>query len=966
MDNFSLNTHHAYLNNDIIFKSNGSVSIVDKVTGKEYHFTDELKTRLCAGRHVFACGNQEEEVYIEDAIKLGGGRIKGAFVFDDNPWIFVTTKDRLYITNKETKEEKLEYSITPDSIKDLGKQYAFEHFQYFLFQTKNDYAVYDVLYGKIIYSFDNHIYSNYRLVIYKKENGIEVYDFRQKKVVVYFEGQYSFGNKFYFVKERKLYGLNTSSSFINVIDFVEEIGEEDLLLGNYLLKLEKDYSEKKEYSYFGLGNGENNMNKTKLIFPYYIENWKGEDTKSFQRTRDSYNKFKEENKGLLSDNSNIKSMCIGVRINRSLYEWENHSHMITLYGEIVAYPALTHAIPFKLKGIEGEALDFSDATIEPATPCPDDGGTEMEYGEPECELNKGEILLGKSLSGNLLITKEDNNLYLRNIKDKSRNEILNNSFDSSNYTNAYFTSDGKSIVVQLNNNEGKILGFEDLNMIHFDVDGFTVSRNEGFNSNNFINHKSAKALIIEHNSLIEVAKKPNDNGHRFFTCGKNPDGTPRIGYIPENAAQRWFVPEATLDEFQYVEIVRDKNGVPFKDAQGNPRPMPCLMLVGNSDTSSMNFTVAGNEGFNGYKPEITILDGRKPVWRDPISLAIISEKDMSKHIFMSPDGKYSADINMKTVYYDRLEEKEITFDELCLKKAHYDWNTYASDQEKKDKIESRKELLKNYDKDLLFKHILSYGWGNRETENLINYYLEGSETFTPLFIDRLGYVCYRKNQGDECRILIGRSVWFLNYVSFSYDSRYLAFGAKMNEDEFRHSKEGVFVLFDLERRKEVIRQENEILLDSQFQHSIELEAIWMTMFNKTGDVAYYDSHPNAYLVTAKSNYKETKKAEGKSLLCFSPTGKYIALSDQSYIDYAHHPELKWGHQPSGNVYIHSTNCFEQCLEHYNDLGDGIEGVACQAGSVSSAAFSQDERRLLVVGNDGVVVVRNLRFAGKEE
>ena len=845
MDNFSLNTHHAYLNNDIIFKSNGSVSIVDKVTGKEYHFTDELKTRLCAGRHVFACGNQEDEVYIEDAIKLGGGRIKGAFIFDDNPWVFVTTKDRLYITNKETKEEKVEYSITPDSIKDLGKQYAFEHFQYFLLQTKNDYAVYDVLYGKIIFSFDNHIYSNYHLVIYKKENGIEVYDFRQKKVVVYFEGQYSFGNKFYFVKERKLYGLNTSSSFINAIDFVGEIGEEDLLLGNYLLKLEKDYSEKKEYGYFWLGNGENNMNKTKLIFPCYIENWKGENTKSFQRIRDLYNKFKEENKGLMSDNSYIKSMCIGVRINRTLYEWENHSHMFTLYGEIVAYPALTHAISFKLRGIEGEMLDYKDATIEQMPII--QNNTEVVVADTDYELNTGEKELGKSSSGNLIITKEDSKLFLRNISENRREVILSNSFDSSNYSNAYFTSDGKSVVLQINNNEGKILGFEDLNMTHFDVEGFTVAR---------------------------------------------------------------------------------------------------------------------NEGFNGYKPEIAIVDGRKPVWRDPISLARILEKDMSKHVFLSPDGKYSADTSMKTVYYNRLVKKEISLDVLYSEKDRYDWRKEASDQEKKDKRELRKELMKRYGRELLFEHVLSHEWGAQETENLINYYLESSDSFTPVFIDELGFVCYHTNHTDEYRILIGRSVWFLNYVSFSYDSKYLAFGAKMKRDEFRFSEEGVFVLFDLEGGKEIIRQIQDVRQDSEFKNS--LCAVWMTMFDKKGDVAYYDSNPNAYIVTAESIFKETKKAQGKSLLCFSPTGKYIALSDQSYIDYAHHPEIKWGHQPSGNVYIHSTDSFEQCLEQYNDLGDGIEGVACQAGSVSSAAFSQDERRLLVVGNDGVVVVRNLKFTGKEE
>lgn len=845
MGDFTLNTHHAYLNNDIIINCDGTITIVDKVTGKEYHFTEELKTRFCAGQHILVSNNQEEEFFIEDAIKLGGSHIKNAFVFDDNPWVFVTTKDRMYITNKETKEEYVEYNITPDSINELGLYYG-KPCEYFLFQTKNDYAIYDVLHGRITYYFVNHIYSNNHLVIFKSKDNIVVYDYRNKRNVVEFKDfQYSFGTKFYFVKERKLYGLNTSTSYINTIDFAGEISDTDILFGNSLLKLEKDYADKKEYAYIALGNGESFMSKTKLVFPFYIDSWKRKDMVSFQKAKNQYLMFKEDNKKLLSENPNIKSLCIGLKISQVLSERENKDHIIVLYGEIISYPSTKHVIPFKLKGVEGGTIDFSDATIEPAPLFPDCVEKESEDGEPKYELNKEETLFGKSSSGNLLITKEDNKLYLRDIKDKSRHEILNNSFDSSSYTNAFFTSDGKSVVVQLNNNEGKILGFEDLNMTHFDVEGFTVAR---------------------------------------------------------------------------------------------------------------------NEGFNGYKPEIVFFDGRKPVWRDTVSLERISEKDMSKHIFMSPDGKYSADINMKTVYYNRLEEKEITFDELCLKKDRYDWNTNASDQEKKGKRELRNELLKHYDKDLLFKHLLSYGWGARETENLINYYLEGSETFTPLFIDRLGYVCYRKNQGDEQRILIGRSVWFLNYVSFSYDSNYLAFGAKMKEDEFRHSEEGVFVLFDLERREELIRQEKEILHDCKYQHG--LYAIWMTMFNKAGDVAYYDSHPNAYILTAESNYKEVRTAQGKSLLCFSPTGKHIALSDQSYIDYAHHPESNWGHQPSGNVFIHSTDSFEQCMEQYNDLGEGIEGVACQAGSVASAAFSQDERRLLVVGNDGVVVVRNLKYSGR--
>lgn len=107
-------------------------------------------------------------------------------------------------------------------------------------------------------------------------------------------------------------------------------------------------------------------------------------------------------------------------------------------------------------------------------------------------------------------------------------------------------------------------------------------------SNNFINRMSAKQLIIKKNALIEVSTKKNANGHRFFTCGKNPDGTNATGYITEAAAERWLNPEASLDEFQYAEIVRDKDGNLFTDANGNPKPLPCMMLVGNSQTTTMN------------------------------------------------------------------------------------------------------------------------------------------------------------------------------------------------------------------------------------------------------------------------------------------------------------------------------------------------------------------------------------------
>ena len=86
-----------------------------------------------------------------------------------------------------------------------------------------------------------------------------------------------------------------------------------------------------------------------------------------------------------------------------------------------------------------------------------------------------------------------------------------------------------------------------------------------------------------------------------------------------------------------------------------------------------------------------------------------------------------------------------------------------------------------------------------------------------------------------------------------------------------------------------------------------------------------------------------------------------SLAKVQYIDYTHHPNSNWGHQPSGNIFIHSIDNVQKCLEHHNDFGEGIVGVASRAGNVASAAFSSDERRLLAVGDDGVVVVRNLHL-----
>lgn len=342
---------------------------------------------------------------------------------------------------------------------------------------------------------------------------------------------------------------------------------------------------------------------------------------------------------------------------------------------------------------------------------------------------------------------------------------------------------------------------------------------------------------------------------------------------------------------------------------------------------------------------------------------------MSKHIFKSPDGKYIAKTQMKTIFFNRLTKSEITLNEANEISNKYNWSFDTSKEERDIIIERRKKLAEQSDKKELFGKIFEkyknmYSSIKNEEErskkrgklieNSIESFLTEKCDFALLIIDQLGYVSYRKNEdnAEEQRLLIGRNVFFLNYVSFSYDSKFLSFAAKMKTDNFRTSQEGVFEVFDLENEEIVNRTEN--------VHDHQLWAVWMTMFSKNGDVAFYDSCANAYLKHKVDNYNHTEEALGKSLLCFSPSGKFIACSDQNYIDYAHHPNGNWGHQPSGNVFIHSVENFSECLEQYNDLGDGVSGVATRAGNVSSASFSQDEKKLLIVGTDGVVVIRNLK------
>lgn len=879
MTDFSINTHHAYLNTSIIIcnKTKEPIVVQNVTTSEKWTISDRKVVRLSAGKHRLVSKNTELEITVEDAIKLGGSRIKKTFVFDDSPWIFITTQDRLYAANIETGEETVEYAITPDSIASLQHYYG-KTCEYFLFNTKNVYSIYNVETGKVVKTFSNHIYSNGHLVIYHSEENKDstiVYDYRLDKIIAEFDGQYSIGRKFYFVKEGKLYGLNLTSSYIKLIDEVGNITEDYILYDNYLLKLKSNTLNSKTYHFFALGNGEKNINSTSFTVPYYIESWVGHSLCRWSIMKDEYDKYKKDCANQNRDFSNVKHHIFSIAISRIDHKRQNKKHIIQLTGEMVSYPSIGFSVPFTLSGIYGSDILFKDAVIEhTASEIVD--SKQSEPTDNMFQLPKEEKSLGQSLSGNRIVSISNDKIIYRDVKNGMPKFILTELFDTSHYIDAYFTSDGKNAIFVSCNKEFNIMGFEDLSLDKYDVEGMTVAR--GING---------------------------------------------------------YQPEYVITDSKEKECVSHESDEGLQDS------------------------------------DFREIEVRQPVWRDPISLTKVKQDELSNHLFMSADGTYSAENNYKVIIRDRIKNKDITNEEyngLC-RTYNFQYNDTEADKEKK--IFQRKFLLEKVGKEILFSHVIDQ-W-NRLLSNSslserekkkhieegvnseIDEYINKKECFTPLFLDRLGYVIYKDNRtSEEKRILIGRSVFFLNYVSFSYDSRYLAFGAKMKGDDFRRSESGVFVLYDLQEEKEILRQDD------------RLSAVWMTMFSKDGNVAYYDSTANAYMRTKESEYKDVQKIAGKSLLCFSPSGKYIAFSDQKYISLIYHPNADWGHQPSGNIFIHAVKDIQECIEQYNDFGNRIAGVASRAGSVASAAFSCDEKRLMAVGDDGVVVVRNLHLPDESE
>jgi len=98
-----------------------------------------------------------------------------------------------------------------------------------------------------------------------------------------------------------------------------------------------------------------------------------------------------------------------------------------------------------------------------------------------------------------------------------------------------------------------------------------------------------------------------------------------------------------------------------------------------------------------------------------------------------------------------------------------------------------------------------------------------------------------------------------------------------------------------------------------------------------------------------------KIIHGMNFLCFSPSGKFIALSEEGY-----QPLTLggYGHQESNAVHIAKTNSCE-IIDSFTGHGGIVEFKKHKKATF--VAFSEDEKRLMTLSSDGVVILRELNL-----
>lgn len=967
MAKLSVHPHQGYLNTKFTIQSFSRNHKMVKITPKDngtpllhendfrpilsFELLDDQTLQLqetfpFPGRYVIEFPDDKDsavEIEVKDAIKFGGSTHKNSYVFDETPWCFIVMKDRTYFYNRDSGEEYVE-SISPDKISCVNKDIVLlsndKHKENTLYSLTEQapiitFADEILLQDDILIVKDEtdnatklNVYRFTDTIIDKKEYECEHFSVcKESRIICIYKNQQ--------IDVISLDSLETIKNIFNDNEFIKFTN------GHYYVELRQQIS----CTIISVKDILSNQSWY-ISSEYPISSCEGIEINDIHAEEIKVEKLLEFADELDLFNTKKPQLLGGIDIS---YKYNEIQGLYVLSNQLYylvnecSYTINRYCAKRKRSNIFLK-MSGCDFKLE----VNDNFPTVWFGGDSLCIITFNHISV---IKGKEVIFNADATTHL------FKNKIIISIRNDYGTEDVYELSNGKTIhqirgifdwryfekYGILEQKEGKALYV------------FSSQENVSFHKLDFNNSSSSLTEFPLEDTLRHGGMYLYYRGVMLWNEGimlpenitalsekKNYTISIRGSHVFLGKISRFkdsFVNEEILeslfDSSSYGNVLMSDDGENIIFQKGKGMFLMNTITKEVQDFSNLNFI----SQINGYRPLLKVDDSRRrPRMIDPLTKEYINQDFITNYGFVSPDGKLYADsaLGKYVKYYDKVTDTFISKEQWQALAEKYDYGWIIDDKTKDEKKEARKKFInahKNF-------------FNGEKIENLLNV-----NNFRDKIAEELGYAIIRKTGTDEiyCEIELGHVLWFLNYVAFSYDSRYVAIAGRYpnNTGINGYCVGGLFMVYDMTEQKEIAK-------------STTSYAVWTAAFTKDGFYAAYDSHP-ILLCGNICNNEDIREVGSRNFLAFSPDGKYMALSNQGYVSYSS-DNSNWGHQPSTSVYIHAVNDPDkQVMPTIDDLSDAGIADTNKTQSVSSCSFSLDNKKLMMVGKDGTVVIRNLHF-----
>lgn len=938
-----IHPHKGYLNTSFILYHNGDSNEHFSINGINHSSSIKLSevspntpvniTFDTPGQYeLIHDGVSIQKLSVVDGYKFGGSSFKAAFLFEKTPWVFVVMNDRTYFHNRESGMEYVE-AISPDSI-----EYASERYVILSNKSSSHFTLYDLDEEHPTLVFENLLFHNNKTIVWleienntkriclvnfldvKNIRKIECDDFSISKelgAVFCFSHNNIFkiainndfdderiscnGNFIMFIYERFYVSMTRESelSIVNLSDMsirqIQYAGTLFRINGKTLIGIQEQINRAIEFS--------RALNESTITLDYVaLEIFPSDSMLTYTETSE-YVKVCKGRESWTSETRlcNEKGKCVAE---------VSHNYSIYTFNKLICL--VSNSELYVVGSLYGRLLKHENVKQIYTTP----GGIYVTIDS----CNNKDKLININQNGYLDpvkgISQIGDNMYSLNLLE---NYGVIRQKDTDN-------------LLRVNRNYsykiGKYKGWK-ADSIIFDL-GIVLKSGKSIETP-FAHFSS------EGNFGLEICDKKVFLFKKKEICRKSPkDGFEKTQILID-----------LFDSSKYRNVLLSEDG-----------SMILSRLSGQSqmlDVKTGNITEFDNiplvAQINGIRPSFKCDKNRQVRIINPITGIELNISELSQYVFISPKGTYYADTELDQYieYYNLIDEKLISEEDYKKLEKVYSYPIFG-DKKNRDIIAANRKLFIENNYDFLVGRLPRV---EKSREKNIEFLLDkesiyNTSWFLDFFVERRGVAVIRKatDKTISHRINLGTPLWFLNYVAFSQDEKYVAIAGRYPNNS---GYGGLLLIHELENNKTVYIEK-------------ESYAVWLASFSRNGKIGAYTSTPTTFLGEPPFSKDDLILIKGYSFLTFSPDGSLLALSKQGYTPWNDGKNINWGHQPSCLVSIRKDNNPNEEIIAFDDLSDrGIEGVATKAATVSSVSFSNNNNCVMMTDRDGVVVIRNLNL-----